>query len=337
MLRHTRRQGPAQQHPRDPGKRDPPRARREEHPSTPKGSGKQSKGKDTAKGSTKSAAPAGPKGSGKQSKGKDTAKGSTKIAGPGTGGQKGAARAGAGKDDTRALLKDVHQEAAELCNTEHPDDEHQNWQLSIHDMTNRGEIADSDFGNPCVVVTYECSWRVVQHAGQTTKAMSAAPKKHSRQQAHVRYVQELAGPAPPEPHNGLGESTSSAAHAAQQVSAGGSLQGAQLNALMGACLVAHACCAGRNLLTDPTGSVLDVVFHPPSDVFMINLRVETGNPLSLCYSFVMCCVGTAYCFAALLSMILASIARVFMSLPLTAFTFTAVLLAMSYWSSAEAQ
>ena len=96
-------------------------------------------------------------------------------------------------------------------------------------------------------------------------------------------------------------------------------------------------CAGRNLLTDPTGSVLDVVFHPPSDVFMINLRVETGNPLSLCYSFVMCCVGAAYCFAALLSMILASIARVFMPSPLTVFTFTAVLLAMSYWSSAEAQ
>ena len=45
------------------------------------------------------------------------------------------------------------------------------------------------------------------------------------------------------------------------------------------------------------------------------------------------------CFAALLSMILASIARIFMSLPLTAFALTsaAVLLAMSYWSSAGAR
>ncbi|CAE7742193.1 unnamed protein product [Symbiodinium sp. CCMP2592] len=134
----------------------------EEHPNPSKGSGKQSKGKGELKGSTKSAGPADPKGSGKQSKGKDAAKGSTKSAGAhehpkgsgtaGKKGHKGTAFSGAGKGETRALLKAVHEEAAELCNTEHDYDEDQHWQLSIHDMTNRAEVADSDFQNPCVVL-----------------------------------------------------------------------------------------------------------------------------------------------------------------------------------------
>ncbi|CAE7443308.1 unnamed protein product [Symbiodinium sp. CCMP2592] len=134
----------------------------EEHPNPSKGSGKQSKGNGELKGSTKSAGPADPKGSGKQSKGKDAAKGSTKSAGAhehpkgsgtaGNKGHKGTAFSGAGKGETRALLKAVHEEAAELCNTEHDHDEDQHWQLSIHDMTNRAEIADSDFQNPCVVL-----------------------------------------------------------------------------------------------------------------------------------------------------------------------------------------
>ncbi|CAE7421876.1 unnamed protein product [Symbiodinium sp. KB8] len=111
----------------------------EEHPS-PKGSGKQSHGEP--KGSTKSAGPADPKGSGKQSKGKGTAKGSKHGSGDG-GGNKGV---------TKALLKTVHEEAAELCNTQHEHDEQQHWQYNIYDMTMRGEIQDSDFTNPLVIL-----------------------------------------------------------------------------------------------------------------------------------------------------------------------------------------
>ncbi|CAE7197107.1 unnamed protein product [Symbiodinium sp. KB8] len=141
----------------------------EEHP---KGSGKPSQGKGDLKGSGKSAGPEEhtpkgpaeehptPKGSGKQSKGKGELKGSGKTVPEehhtpkGSGGPeehpKGSGAGG--KSATRALLKAVHQEAADLCNTQHEHDEHQHWQYSIHDMTNRGEIHDSDFRNPLVIL-----------------------------------------------------------------------------------------------------------------------------------------------------------------------------------------
>ncbi|CAE7372435.1 unnamed protein product, partial [Symbiodinium necroappetens] len=126
----------------------------EEHPTQQGSGGKQSKGKGELKGSGKSVPEEHhtPKGSGgKQSKGKGELKGSgkSKSAGP----EEHPKGSGAGgKSATRALLKAVHQEAADLCNTQHEHDEHQHWQYSIHDMTNRGEIHDSDFRNPLVIL-----------------------------------------------------------------------------------------------------------------------------------------------------------------------------------------
>ncbi|CAE7215203.1 unnamed protein product [Symbiodinium microadriaticum] len=135
------------------GKQSKGKGPAEEHP-TPKGSGKQSKGKGELKGSGKTVPEEHhtPKGSGgKQSKGKGELKGSGKSKSSGPEEHPKGSGAG-GKSATRALLKAVHQEAADLCNTQHEHDEHQHWQYSIHDMTNRGEIHDSDFRNPLVIL-----------------------------------------------------------------------------------------------------------------------------------------------------------------------------------------
>ena len=92
-------------------------------------------------------------------------------------------------------------------------------------------------------------------------------------------------------------------------------------------------CWDGSFWSHPSAWVFKLI-NPPSDDFVLSLRVEIGSPVSLCYNLVMCIVGAAFCIAALMSILLATAARAIISMPFSAFSAAMLIL---YWSSAEAQ
>ena len=92
-------------------------------------------------------------------------------------------------------------------------------------------------------------------------------------------------------------------------------------------------CWDGSFWSHPSAWVFKLI-NPPSDDFVLSLRVEIGSPVSLCYNLVMCIVGAAFCIAALMSILLATAARAIISMPFSAFSAAMLIL---YSSSAEAQ
>ena len=57
---------------------------------------------------------------------------------------------------------------------------------------------------------------------------------------------------------------------------------------------------GRGRWHENSGSVFELL-HPTSGAIVINLQADTNSPVNMCHSLVMCCVGAAFCLAALMS------------------------------------